>query len=170
MFPKDDPQVIIYAAVKASKDASSLPKAVKKILSHTAKRLNIESNVKTDVKEYKAVKMPNVTNNLIDSAKAKLSSNGLNMVVIGSGNKVVKQYPKTNTKVSSYDKIFLITNDINITLPDIKDYSRKDAETVCDLLELTCNFNGTGYVTSYTEEVKDNKKIVTIELQDKYNN
>lgn len=166
MFPKNDPEVIIYAAVKGNKKSDSLPTAVKKIIIDTAKRLNIKSNSNSEAKEYKSSNMPNVINNVVESAKNKLNNLGLTPIIIGNGNKIVKQFPNKNTKVSSYDKVFLVTNDNNVTIPDITGYSSRDAETVCNLLKLKCSFTGSGYVKSYKKEKENNIDIIKIELNE----
>ncbi len=168
MFPKDNPEIIVYAAVKGSTTSSHLMTALKKVLEDTAKHLkivNTSTNVNT---EYKTIKMPNLKNKDIESAKKTLLDNGMNPIVIGSGSKVINQFPEKDTNVSSYDKIFIVTEDNNGILPDINGYSKRDVLTLCNILGYKCNINGSGYVTSYSESIDNDIKTLNIELTDKY--
>jgi len=167
MFPKDDPEIMIYAAVKGGSDTNSLPEAVTKILEDTAKHLNIKAS-NAEVSEYKTYNMPSLVNKTIDIANSKMNELGITPIVIGNGNKIVKQYPSKNTIVGSYDKVFLITNDGNLPLPDLKGYSSKEVETLCNLLDIKYNFNGSGYVSSYQELTENNLRILNIELIEYY--
>lgn len=167
MFPKDDPQIMIYAAVKGGSDTNSLPEAVTKILEDTAKHLNIKSST-AEVPEYKTYNMISLVNKTLDIANRKMNELGITPIVIGNGNKIVKQYPDKNTKVGSYDKVFLITNDNSLPLPDLKGYSSKEVETLCNLLNIKYNFNGSGYVSSYEELMENNLRILNIELIEYY--
>ncbi len=169
MFPKNDPQVIIYAAGKGINNSNILPNAIKKIIIDTAKRLNIKTEKQiNEEKEYKASNMPNLVNNSLDNAKKKLNDLGLNPIIIGTGNKIVKQYPDKDTKVSNYDKIFIVTNDPNLTLPDLKGYSSRDAQTICNLLNYECIIEGNGYVKNYEEIIDNNIKKYKITLEEYY--
>lgn len=167
MFPKDDPQIMIYAAVKGGSDTNSLPEAVTKILEDTAKHLNIKST-NTNVVEYKTSSMPSLLNKTVENANNKLNAIGISPIIIGNGEKIVKQYPNKNTLVGSYDKVFLITNDNNLPLPDIKGYSSKEVEVLCNLLNIKYNFSGTGYVSNYEELYDNNLRILNIELIEYY--
>ena len=170
MFPKDNPEIIIYASVKGSESSTPLMKALKKILEDTAKHLNIvNTSIKTNT-EYKTIKMPNLRNKNIENAKKVLSDKGMNAVVIGLGNKVINQFPEKNVNVSSYDRIFIITEDNNFVLPDISGYSKRDVLTLCNILNYKCNINGNGYVNTYSESIEYNNRILNVELTDKYNN
>lgn len=167
MFPKNDPKIMIYASVKGGSDTNSLPEAVTKILEDTAKHLKIKKS-NAEVTEYKTYKMPSLLNKTVDAANTKLNALGITPIVIGNGSKIVKQYPNKNTLVGSYDKVFLITNDNSLPLPDIKGYSSKEVEILCNLLNIKYNFSGSGYVSSYEELNDNNLRILNIELIDYY--
>ena len=88
--------------------------------------------------------------------------------VIGNGNKITNQYPKSNTIVNG--KVFLLTNDNNINIPNLVGYSRKDAINLMKLLNLHYDIEGNGYVYEYSVEVDKNNKPakVKLKLSDKY--
>jgi len=173
MFPKDDPEIIIYAAMKRPTHSTSygLSTAVKKVIKDTSKYLNIygTNNNETSVTEYKLNSY--TSKNTID-IKKELEENKIVPIIIGNGDKIINQYPKSDTKVLSYDKVFLVTNDKNYTLPNLVGWSKKDATTLLDLLKIKYNLEGYGYVTS--QSVPANTKltgeeIITLMLSDKYN-
>lgn len=173
MFPKNDPEIIIYAAMKRPTHSTSygLSTAVKKVIKDTSKYLNIygTNNNETSVTKYKLNSY--TSKNTID-IKKELEENKIVPIIIGNGDKIINQYPKSDTSVLSYDKVFLITNDQNYTLPNLVGWSKKDATTLLDLLKIKYNLEGYGYVTS--QSVPANTKltgeeIITLMLSDKYN-
>lgn len=173
MFPKDDPEIIIYAAMKRPTHSTSygLSTAVKKVIKDTSKYLNIygTNNNETSITKYKLNSY--TSKNTID-IKKELEENKIVPIIIGNGDKIINQYPKSDTKVLSYDKVFLVTNDKNYTLPNLVGWSKKDATTLLDLLKIKYNLEGYGYVTS--QSVPANTKltgeeIITLMLSDKYN-
>ena len=53
MFPKDDPEIIFYAAIKKPTTSGSLSKMVRETIKNIAKYLNIEENdTSNDLKSY----------------------------------------------------------------------------------------------------------------------
>ena len=167
MFPKDDPEVIIYAALKGSSSSSSLPDAVKTIIEDTAKHLGIKSTSNSDIMEgYQTIEMPSLINMSTLDATTKLSSS--NIIVFGRGDKVINQFPSKKTLINNYDKVFLITNDNNYEIPNLIGYSNREVKTLCSLLNIECNISGNGYVVSYNETNENNKKILNITLENRY--
>ena len=71
----------------------------------------------------------------------------------------------------SYDKVFLVTNDTSHKLPNLTGWSRKDAITLLDLLDVEYNIEGNGFVTSQSinaDTILTGEEILTIILSDKY--
>ena len=48
----------------------------------------------------------------------------------------------------SYDKVFLLTNDYDVKMPNIIGYSAKDVISLSNILGLDYKLNGTGFVTN----------------------
>ena len=99
-------------------------------------------------------------------------SYGLINTSVGNGEIIINQYPKKGTNVLSYDKVFLITNDSEIKLPNFVGYSKKEAENLLNLLNIRYNINGNGYVVSQdivAGILVTNDITIKLELQDKYN-
>ncbi len=167
MFPKDNPEIIVYASVKGSNSSNPLANTIKKVLEDTAKYLKIVNTSQNNNTSNKIIEMPNLKNKNIETSKNILYENGINPIVIGSGSKVINQFPSKDTKINSYDKVFIITDTNNISLPDIMGYSKRDALTLCNLLNYTCEVEGNGYVSAYEESLIDNKKHLKITFIDK---
>ncbi len=148
MFPKDDPQIIVYAAMKKPKTSSSnnIAKPLKVVLQNLAKYLNIfpENNVSSNVQTYV---LPSYVNQ--DTAKVKqiLQKEGLEVVVIGDGTTVIQQYPQKGATVISDDKVFLVTNGSNRQLADVVGWSKSDFVTYMNLLGVSYETEGYGFVT-----------------------
>lgn len=146
MYPKDDPQVIIYVAFQRSYNSSVLPETVKTIVKDTAKYLGIFEEAPELNKEVTKYKVDNFRNKLVTDVKENLDSKGATYVSFGNGTKVVDQYPVKNTKISTKDKVFLFTNDDVVTMPDLTNYSFKEADIVLTKLGIKHKCDGNGYV------------------------
>ena len=107
MFPKDDPEIIIYGAVKRSTTVSSLSEPVKEIIQNIAKYYNIYNEPEDEATSNKEIK--NYINEETETVKEELQSMNITPIILGSGDVITDQYP-INTTISSSEKVFLITN------------------------------------------------------------
>ncbi len=147
IYPKSDPQVIIYASVKRPSAGSQKPisNAIKEIVGNLAKYFGHEevNNNSLVIKDYK---IESYLNKKLDSVKTKLESNGIPYVVLGNGQKIVKQIPEKNDVITNKDTVYLITNDTNITVPNVLGLSSKIAKDLLEKLNIKVNLDGVGYV------------------------
>lgn len=148
MYPKDDPKVIVYVAFQRSYVSTVLSETVKTIVRDTAKYLGIFEEAPELNKEVVEVKIGNYKNKIIESVKQDLDSKTVTYVIFGNGNKVIDQYPAKNTKINTKEKVFLFTNDDNITVPNLENYSSKYADIVLTKLGIKHVINTSGYVVS----------------------
>ncbi len=166
VYPKSNPEIIIYASVSRPSNGSQKPisNAVKEVVTNIAKYYGksvLETNPTEVITKYK---MPSFINKTKDNAIVTLNNNGINnIVVIGNGTNVIKQYPNKKSTITNKDKVFIITDDSK-DIPDIKGYSRSEAESLLKLMNYELVINGKGYVTDYI--VENNK--VTINLNPKF--
>lgn len=172
IYPKSNPQVIIYASVKRPSGGSQKPvsNAVKDIVNNISKYYgNSDSNdSQVQIQEYK---MPNLINKKVDAAKVELDSMGIRYVLLGSGNKIINQIPIVGETISSNDIIYLITNDNNYAVPNVWGLSSKLAKDILQKLGLKVNLEGTGYV--YEQSVAEGTIIsdgmeINLKLAPKY--
>ena len=147
IYPRSNPQYIIYASVKRPTNGSQKPisNATKEIVENLSKYYGTENNqTEIEINEYK---LSNYVNKKIDNAITDLTAKGINYEVIGTGNKIIKQYPEKNDIITSKDTIYLITNDQNIAIPNVVGLSSKVANNLLQKLGVKVILNGVGYVT-----------------------
>ncbi len=145
MFPKDDPQVIIYGAVKKSSTVNALSEPIKEVIQNIAKYYNIYSD-KSDI-EKSSIEVNNYINLKTNEVVNKLQELNLNPIVLGDGDIVINQYP-INSKVTKNEKVFIITNSSNLVIPNLIGYSKSDVETILNFLNVNYTISGRGYVES----------------------
>lgn len=149
MYPKDDPEIIIYAAMKKPTwgKGSGLSKATTEVMKSVAKYLNMFSELEADGPIIK-YQLPSYTNKIVADVKKDLIDKDIVPIILGGGTKIIKQFPSYGNTVLSYDKVFLITNDSNIKMPDIIGWSRSEIINLCNTLGVKYQLDGYGYVTS----------------------
>ena len=149
VYPKDDPKVIIYASVKRPEGGNQkiIQEAIKDIVVNISKYYGTDPDTTSEV-ELKEYSLTSYKNKEVTDSKAELESMGMSVTVIGNGNKVIKQYPSKGDKVTEGTKVFLITNDSNLTVPDVNGLSSKQAEDLLKMLGISVKLEGNGYVTS----------------------
>ena len=171
MFPKDNPEIIIYAAIKKPNVGSStmLSTAVTNLMKNIAKYKNMFTEV-TSTSTVQAVVLDSYVNKKTNDIKADLESKGVKTSIIGTGDKIINQYPSKGEKVLSYDKVILITNNDKNKMPDLNGYSRSEVIYVMNALGYDYEISGYGYVTDQSIKAGENteNKKIKITLSEKY--
>ena len=172
IYPKDDPQLIIYGAIKKPvvEKSRGLYLAIRDIIKNTAKYYNINgtNNEKDTLNEYT---VENYINKSVKEVSSKLKNQNLKVVVIGDGDKIIDQYPSSNQKIIENERVILITNFDKIKMPSLSGWSKKEVEALMKLINVNYQMNGYGYVTNQSIEpgtVITNDIILTIDLKDNY--
>lgn len=146
MYPKDNPEVIVYVAMQRSYNSNVLPETVKTIVKDTAKYLEIFEEAPELNKEVETYVLDNYNNKQIEEVKKLLDNKKANYIVFGNGDKVINQYPLSNTKVNTKNKVFIFTNDSNKVMPDLYNYSIKESKIVLDNLGIKYELQAEGYI------------------------
>ena len=148
MFPGNDPQVIFYMAIKNQSSGYKERKAlVQSIVKNVSKYLEIYDESKINTVQLEEIKVDSYTNKNVNDVKTTLNNYGINVVVVGTGEKVVDQYPTKGSKINKIDKVILITNG-DLLMPNLTGFSMKDIEVLSKLLNLKVETKGNGYVTA----------------------
>lgn len=148
IFPKENPEYIIYVAVKDFNGTSkNLGNAIRDLVESVSKYRNLDERP-SDKDETKIVCVGNYLNTSLVSSQTKLINLGVNPVIIGNGNMVINQYPLKDVRVSQKSKVFLVTNGSEITMPDMKGWSSSELISFCNLVGIPYEINGYGYVES----------------------
>lgn len=172
IYPKSNPQVIIYASVKKPTMGLQKPisNAIKEIVENISKYYgNSSDNTSINIKDFV---VPSFINKKLDTAKTMLDTNGIHYVVLGDGGKIIKQSPSNKNTITTSDTVYLITNDSNIKVPNVVGLSSKTAKDVLQKLGIKVNLDGVGYV--YEQSVSEGSDIVdgleiTLKLSPKFN-
>lgn len=160
MFPKDDPEIIIYVATKKTYTQKGVSNIVKGLVKDIANYRSIFKNEETDATTFKIDDYSNQNLMMVlDNLKDKFKD----IVVIGDGDKIVDTYPK-NKVVSKDEKIYILTNSKNIEIPDFIGYSKREVETYKKLTGIDITLEGNGYV--YEQNIEDDK--IYLKLKDRY--
>lgn len=166
LYPGDDPELIVYMAIKKPKDSKNyIAPVIKNIIVNLSKYYNInEDSSGSDgylIEDY-------VNKNVLETKK-ELSSNGMNVTVLGNGNKVIGQYPSSNVTLYDGDMVVLLTNDYNNIMINFIDMSYKEAINILKLMNVDYELDGYGYV--YEQNINVNSKIeekIKLKLKGKY--
>ena len=160
MFPKDDPEIIVYVATKKTYTQKGVSNIVKGLVKDIANYRSIFKNEETNATTFKIGDYSNQNLMMVlDNLKDKFKD----IVVIGDGDKIVDTYPK-NKVVSKDEKIFILTNSKNIEIPDFIGYSKREVETYKKLTGIDITLEGNGYV--YEQNIEDDKTY--LKLKDRY--
>lgn len=172
MYPKDDPEVILYVSVKKPSWAgkSSIVDATKFMIESIAKYRNMFAPDQEEVKS-KSKTLGNYFNKDINQVKEELTNFGAKVIVIGDGTKITKQYPEKNTDIIVGDKVFLLTNGINKAMPNLTGFSKTDVEVISNYLGIPVEYEGYGYVVNQSipeGTIITNDLSLKVVLQEKY--
>ena len=154
LYPGDNPEIIMYIAIKKPKDAYNyMAPAIKESLVNISKYLNIDTTAKTE----KGYLVEDYTNKITTEVVKELQDNKIKTITLGTGKKIIDQYPKVKNKIYRDDLVVLLTNDYNKEMIDLKGLSYKECKSVLDLMGVNYKINGVGYVDN--QSIEPGKKV-----------
>ncbi len=149
IYPKSNPQVIIYASVAKPSGGSQKPvsNTVKEIVTNISKYFGNQDSDTSSlvVQDYK---VENFINKKVEKVTTLLQANGVRYILLGNGDKVMRQTPSVNDTITSGDVVYLITNDSSISIPNVLGLSSKVAKSILEQLNVKVNLDGVGYVVN----------------------
>lgn len=154
MGPTENPRLLMYVAVKQPKlkPTESGHEAVSYIFRNVMKNslhyLNVEPNKQSEMAKdvvEEGITIGSYTGKPVETIKHSLMENGIDVTVIGSGKKVLKQVPHEDTKLLLGDRVLLKTGG-DMKMPDLTGWSLRDVFKLSYLLKLEPNLIGSGYV------------------------
>src|SRR5699024_10341025 len=107
--------------------------------------LNIEPD-KEAKNEAKEIKMPHLKEEKAKKVKKDLENQGVNVSVIGSGEKVTASNFHEGEKILPNDRLILITD--KVKMPNVIGWSSRDIIQLSNLLDLEISIEGHGFVES----------------------
>ncbi len=154
LYPGDDPEIIIYMAVKKPKDGQNyIAPSVKEVIVNTSKYLSIEEKTR----EFKNIIMDDYSNKIVTEVEKELKQNNLKIITLGTGNKIINQYPKKGIKVYENGLVVLLTNNYNKTMIDFNGMSYKEVKEILKLMDVEYELSGYGY--AYQQNI-DNGNVI----------
>ena len=149
IFPEENPKYIIYVSAKkmvgTTKDlANCVTKAVEEIANYA----NINYKTEEEKITTKVVKLDSYTNKNTEKTVENLKNQGLEPIVIGSGDKIIDQSPDKNVKVIKGEKVFLLTNKKPYLMPNTYRLTSSEVVSLAKMLNLKYEINGYGKVDS----------------------
>ena len=111
----------------------------------------------------------NYVNKITLDIKKELNNNGIDVLVLGNGNRIIGQYPSNSIKLYNGDRVVLLTNEYDKKMINFIGMSYKDANNILNLMGVKYKLEGYGYV--YEQNIEFDKKIdgeVVLKLKEKY--
>ncbi len=172
IYPKENPEILIYASVYKPVGGGpyAASSAVKEIVRNVSTYFSIDTNNNTE-EEIHTIDIKSYTNKNTSDVVHELKKEKIPYVIISNGDKVINQYPKRGN-ISSKEKVFLVTNGEKMSMPNLKNWSKKDVMTYAQLTGLEVTYEGNGYVKEQSIKkgsVITKKSKLKIKLKEKYN-
>lgn len=168
IFPADDPKYIVYVAGKKPEtNLGSWAKVITTAIEEIASYAKLTES-KSDADPSKIIKLDNYISKNLDTTLEELKNKKINIITIGNGKYIINQYPLKNKTLLSGEKLFLLTNDKEIKMENLKGWSLSEVKTYCNLIGLNLEYSGYGYVINQSIEENTildiNNMTLTIEL------
>lgn len=177
--PADDPQLALIVIVDDPKIDSYVQggqvvaPVFRQIMEKSLRYLGVESK-KDDISVHSVqvsgslprLKLPELVS--LDPLRAAevLEMRGLQYEILGSGHRVLDQYPAADTEISTEQRVLLLTEEPSPdVLPDLLGWSLRDALEVSTYLGIDVRVSGEGYVTSYEWRSEDGGRVLHLNLQ-----
>ena len=169
MFPKDNPEVLIYVAIKKPNipNANTISESTVKLIKNIAKYRNLVTEGNQINSSVTTLTLDSYINKKTEEVKRTMEDNHIQTVIIGDGDKIIDQSPKKGETILSYDKVFLITNGSKNKMPDIMGYTRSEAIYLMKTLGIKYKIEGYGHVIAQSipplEDVNGREVIINLE-------
>lgn len=169
IFPADDPKYIVYVAGKKPEtNIGSWAKVITTAIEEIASYAKLTES-KSDADPSKIITLDNYISKNLDTTLEKLKNKKIDVIILGNGKYIINQYPLKNKTLLSGEKLFLLTNDKEIKMENLKGWSLSEVKTYCNLIGLKLEYNGYGYVINQSIEenaiLDVNNMTLTIELE-----
>ena len=166
--PYDDPEIMVYWGMLGPNYVNYSASYFQTIMQAALIAEGISGGdtekSETTGETWNSYTMPSLKNHTNEYVKNKLSSISVPVLYIGDGVNVIDQYPEKDTVVTSNDKIFILTDGKNVTMPDMTGWTYKDVKIFCELSGISFEASGQGTVSEQSiasgQSVDSKTKIV----------
>lgn len=155
--PAEDPKIMVYWGMIGPNYEAYSAKQFQDIMRAALIAYGVSSETKESDKtqaeeKWETYTMPNLVNHSVSYAGSKTENWKCQMVYIGGGSTILRQYPQAGSTISSQDRVFLLTDGNAITMPDMTSWTRKDITAFWELTGIQIQTDGYGVVTSQSVE------------------
>lgn len=155
--PAEDPKIMVYWGMIGPNYEAYSAKQFQDIMRAALIAYGVSSETKESDKtqeeeKWETYTMPNLVNHSVSYAGSKTENWKCQMVYIGGGSTILRQYPPAGSTISSQDRVFLLTDGNAITMPDMTGWTRKDITAFWELTGIQIQTDGYGVVTSQSVE------------------
>lgn len=146
--PAEDPQLVMYVAMKRPETGGhdKLGQIYRFVMQNSLVYLGAEKTPVVDIADvYQNADVPQVINESVEDAVAKIEEKGLTPIIIGDGTQIFAQSPKAMSSVSVGSKVFIQTSK-TYALPDFTGWTKDEVVQFATLTGLQVEYIGDGYV------------------------
>lgn len=179
--PVGNPKILVYVVIDEPNDkyvggGTAAAPVFKEIVQQSLRRLGVkpqltaeqEAQLKAEAagdKKAVTATVPDLVGTPPATANSKLEGLELVSKVVGKGKEVLQQIPRAGSVVPLSQKVYLITEKRDqLTVPDLKGLSLRDAMEVSTLFGMRTMTEGEGYVVSQSIEKKNGIRILKLVL------
>ena len=158
-MPADDPKILVYVCYQDYSSYGHNQPFVQDLEQTIAEQYNMSTtnlNPENPDKQIFENAMPNLRNHSLDYVYRKLGACQANITFIGTGPTVIDQYPQEGSTIITGQNVMLLLNRDNITMPDMRGWSRKEVTAFWELTGIEITLDGSGYVTEQSIDVGEN--------------
>ena len=172
-FPYENPQYMVYYAYVSDEtvyynyDIKPCPDLIDRIA--LLEGLNVVENDTDYEKKIQKYEMPNLLSTGVGEAHDELNNLNVKIVQIGDGSRIIGQYPNPGDNLYTNEKVFLLSEGNNISLPDFTNWTRKELICYWNLSGLAIQLNGYGIVFEQSiapNTIVDSSSEIIVKLRD----
>ncbi len=155
-LPAENPKYMVYYAflapttTKAHQDTSAVQ--------HIYRRLSLTygvysaDNGPSETTPVIEMQIPSFINRTTLSFMTWNAQLDVPVTIIGNGERIINQYPNANSTILNTQRLFILTDGNEVTMPDMTGWSRKDVTTFWLLSNRAVVIEGSGLVSSQNIE------------------
>jgi len=176
-LPADNPKYMFYYAYQADEvyAAHQYNDAEMIVLNAIARKyqLNIESQDINldDIQEDEVIQefeMDNLINHSIEYANLKLEGTNSNIILIGDGDTVIDQLPKSGSTYFTYSNVLLLTDYNDFTMPNMYGWTKSEVIDFWTITGKEINIIGSGICSEQSlqpNSIVSNEDIIEVKLE-----
>ncbi len=174
MAPKDDPELLMFVAVKQpnidySYEGSRTTSYIyKTVMENSLNYLNVQPDQENS-DQMEPIVLDNIIGSSIDDLEETYEEKGIEVVSLGTGEKAADSRPIEGDRLFPSNRLLVLTEG-EAKMPNLLGWPLRDVLHLSELLDLELEFDGSGFVVE--QSIKPGTKLneddqLVIELQSK---